>query len=202
MNISSQMVVLCSILWSSDIRRMIAGNVAKQYGKNERETPVEVIEETSFPDLAILPKGSLQKVETVAKKKCVGKEIFLVTLKDGKTYKCQNLKSDSSNLKPGSTLVIQNIVQDKKTKKKSAICICATSDDWAALVKYDDLEVYQTKGILVDMVRVFDIAWKEHKGIQRKIVLTEKGDVFRLRKSKLESYVRPGWMLKVYKSIN
>ena len=55
---------------------------------------------------------------------------------DGETYKCPSLNSCSSQLKPGSTLVIDKIVRDKETKNKSAIFTCACAEDWAALVKY------------------------------------------------------------------
>ena len=72
-----------------------------------------------------------------------------------------------------------------------SFCAVYEKGDWTAMVDYPKttmLSVFDGSTCVVD-VKIIDV-----KGTKRKLLLTNTGDVYKLKKSKLEETITPGFI--------
>ena len=77
------------------------------------------------------------------------------------------------------------------THSKYAVCTIYEPQDWTAFVDYGKTIIL---GKLDGSTCVVDVKAIDVKGVKRKLLLTDKGQVYKLKKSKLEDSVKPGFL--------
>ena len=83
------------------------------------------------------------------------------------------------------------------TREKYAICGIYEFGDWTAMVEYTKIPMLRKFDGSTCMV---DVKSVDIKGVKRKLLLTDNGTVYKLKISRLEETVTPGFIYAVVNS--
>ena len=78
------------------------------------------------------------------------------------------------------------------SKRKYVVCKIVQKGDWSAYVDYKSVSMLSSKN---KDTKVLDVKTVTHNSQKRKLVLLEDGNVYKIKKSKLEDHVSPGLIL-------
>ena len=135
-----------------------------------------------LPNLAELPLGAIHTVKGVGYSEHYGQQKLVVQLDTGETYQAgDNVERQKEQLRDGCKLVLIKTMLSP-CRKKYAICKIVQQGDWAGVLDYSKvplLPVERKRGYC----KVVDVKSVEHKGEKRKLVLTSRGVVYKIKKS-------------------
>ena len=144
-----------------------------------------------YQNLSILPIGYMYKVDGVGMIKHYGTERVVLSIGD-KIYQAgDDLEEKVDQLKKDCSIKIEKVRENRKRRVKFAICSIFEKGDWTGMVDYVNtkmLSKFDGSTCIVDIREV------EVKGKKRKLLLTNTGDVFKLKKSRLEETVGIGYI--------
>ena len=90
---------------------------------------------------------------------------------------------------PGCSIKIEKIRKNKTRHVKYAICSIYEQGDWTGITDYSKTPML-TK--FDGSTNVVDVRTVEMKGVKRKLLLTNTGKIYKLKRSKLEESLRLG----------
>ena len=109
-----------------------------------------------------------------------------------KIYQAEDhVEKNVEKLKNNCILKVEKTRVKLSTREKYAICGIYEFGDWTAMVEYTKtpmLRKFDGSTCIVD-VKSVDI-----KGVKRKLLLTDNGTVYKLKRSRLEETVTPGFI--------
>ena len=106
----------------------------------------------------------------------------------------QDLEEKQCQLTLGCSIKIEKIRKNRTRHIKYAVCSIYEIGDWTAMTNYIEtpmLSKFDGSTTVTD-VRTVDV-----KGKKRKLLLTNTGEIYKLKKSKLEESLRPGQFYKL-----
>ena len=116
----------------------------------------------------------------------------MVQLDNGVSYQAgEFLEACKDSLLNGCKIIIEKLRLDK-ARRKSAVCKIVQKGDWSGLVDYKQVPMLSSKN---KDAKVVDVKTVTHNSQKRKLVLLEDGNVYKIKKSKLEDHVSPGLIL-------
>lgn len=158
----------------------------------------EMVMYKQMPNLVSLPLHSVHTVKRFGFYNWFGQEKLVVELGDGVVYQAGNsVQEQIEKLHPGCKLVIEKTRMCQTSKKTFAVCRVVEEGNWAGLISYEQAPMYTKSKPQGGVAKVRDMCLVQHKGKKRKLVLTEDGNVYRIKAPKLEQQIRPGWILKL-----
>ena len=202
-------IVYCSVLWSSvsenDSLAMLTDEMKQDINKTETKlqegTSKSVIQVPVIPvwvpyktlnNLTELPIGSIHKVTAIGYAKHYGTDKLVVQLEDGTLYQAEEfLELCKDSLHNCCKIIIEKLRLDK-ARRKSAVCKIVQQGDWSGLVYYKQVPMLSSKN---KDAKVLDVKTVTYNSQKRKLVLLEDGNVYKIKKSKLEDNVKPGLRL-------
>ena len=144
-----------------------------------------------YENIMLLPIGSIHKIEAIGEIVHYGTPRLVVKIED-KIYQAgQDLEEKKDRITLGCSIKIEKVRLNLKRHVKYAICSIYEKGDWTAMTDYIKtpmLSKFDGSTCIVD-VRTVDV-----KGTKRKLLLTNTGDVYKLKKSKLEEIIKPGFI--------
>ena len=110
-------------------------------------------------------------------------------LDNGMQYQAgEFLEACKDRLLDGCKIIIEKLRVDK-ARRNSAVCKIVQKGDWSGLVDYNQVPMLSSKN---KDTKVLDVKTVTHNSPKRKLVLLEDGNVYKIKKSKLEDNVTPG----------
>ena len=143
------------------------------------------------PELVELPIGAIQEIEAIGWSESYGKDRLLVQINSIMYQAGQDLEQKVHEIVGKSYLKIAKVRVNTNTRRKYAICSIIQSGQWHKLVNYSKTPLLTTQD---GSTCVIDVQTVEHKGQKRKLLLTDNGQVFKLKKSRFEETVKPGFV--------
>ena len=183
-------VYTCFTLNSSNKGEKISCNVesvpAKEIPTITRE---HLLPYRDYENIIVLPVGSVHKVEAIGEILHYGTFRLVVKIED-KIYQAgQDLEEKKELIKSGCSIKIEKIRKNKTRHVKYAICSIHETGDWTAIVDYKETKLLSN---FDGTTRIVDVRTIDVKGVKRKLLLTNTGNVYKLKKSKLEERLQPG----------
>ena len=118
-----------------------------------------------------------------------GKYKLVMQLENGMSYQAgEYLETCKDRLLSGCKIVIEKYRVDK-SKGKYVVCNIVQKGDWSGLVDYKQVPMLSSKN---KDAKVLDVKTVTHISKKRKLALLEDGNVYKIKKSKLEDHVSPG----------
>ena len=138
-----------------------------------------------------LPLESVHKIESIGYVKHYG-VIKMVVKISGTLYQAgEDLQRKVVELTDNSYIKIVKIRTNKISRIKFAECkIYSQQNYWTAFVDYAKVPMFSK---FDGKTCIVDVKCVEHKNLKRKVLLTDQGEVFKLKKSKLEDNIEPGY---------
>ena len=144
-----------------------------------------------YPNIITFPIGSLLQLEAIGYISHYGTLRLVVQIK-GNIYQAgKDLEEKIKQLTADCSIKIANIRVDRSRRVNYAICSIYESGDWTCMVDYLKIPMLSK---FDGSTCVVDVRSLEVKGVKRKLLLTNTGDVYKLKKSKLEETVKPGFI--------
>ena len=151
----------------------------------------QLIPYKEYQNLAILPLQSVHKIEAIGYVSHYGTDRLVVKLPNATYQAGEDLELKVNELKNNCYIKIIKIRTNIKRRIKFAESTIYPSEDyWTALVDYAKVPIFSKfdgKTCIVDVKTV------EYKNQKRKLLLTDQNGVFKLKKSKLEEEILPGF---------
>ena len=144
-----------------------------------------------YDNLTVLPVETIYKLFAVGYITHYGTSRLVVKIEENIYQAGQDLEEKVDKLTLGCSIKIEKIRTDRDRHIKYAICSIYEKGDWTSMVDYTKtsmLSKFDGNTCIVD-VRSVDV-----KGSKRKLLLTNAGDVYKLKKSKLEETITPGFI--------
>ena len=152
----------------------------------------EMVPYKHMQNLAELPLNSTHTVVAIGHIEHYGQEKLVVKLDNGMLYQAgDNLEQQKEQLGNGCKIIINKVRVNNSTKRKFALCKVVQKGDWAGVLDYDEVPLLPAKKKR-NALKVLDVKPVEHKGQKRKLLLTEDGTVYKVKRSKLENNVEAG----------
>ena len=146
--------------------------------------------------LILLPKKSIHTLKKIGFISSYGQKRLLVELEDGVRYVAgKDLESKQDKLHVDCKLVLEKTKLCTSTRKKHYIVNVVRKGDWAGIIQYSDTPIIKQRKGNEATTRVLDVSNVEHKGQKRKLVLTDDGNVYRVKASRLEKEITAGWFV-------
>ena len=146
-----------------------------------------------IPELIVLPKKSVHTLKRVHMFNFYCQERLLVELADGNLYVAgKDLEEKEEQLHLDCKIILQKHKLSASNRRRYYVCKVVKKGDWVGLVNYEETPMLQQKKKENERTRVRDVGYTEHKGSKRKLIMTEDGSVFRVKKSKMGNDIRPG----------
>ena len=153
-------------------------------------TPREnLLNYTDYADLSSLPIGSVAQVQSMGFILYYGIERMILITNKGSFQAGDDLESKRENITQDCYVKILRTKQNK-SRKKYACCELYQNGDWTVFVDYNKTPIFTKfdgSNCFVD-VRDVDI-----KGKKRKLLMLDSGDIYRMKKCKLEEVIKPGY---------
>ena len=145
-----------------------------------------------YKNLADLPAKSVHIITGIGFITHYGKERLVVMVKDTIYQAGEDLQSKADGLRTQDMWIrIEKIATNRATRNKFAVCSIHDSCDWSSLVDYSKTAMLKK---LDGSTCVVDIKSVQVKGAKRKLLLTNDGHIFKLKKSRLEDEIcTPGF---------
>ena len=142
-----------------------------------------------YENLRCMAVGSVHRITALGYIEHYGRDRLVVKLENNNFYQAgYDLESKVAEIKDGSFVKIEKIKLNHNTRIKFAVC--SVYNDWTALVNYNKTPFLKSFN---GNTCVIDVKDTLIKGQKRKLILTDDGNVFRLKKSKLEEEIQPGY---------
>lgn len=143
-----------------------------------------------YENLTSLKIGSLQTISAVGYDTHYGTERLLIKIGETFYQAGDDVEQNVSNLTKDCLIRLEKTRVNRNRHTKYVICSIFKKGDWSAMVDYAKTQ-FLTK---LDGRRcIVDVKTVSVKGDKRKLVLTDKGDVFKIKKSRLEDTIEPGF---------
>ena len=144
-----------------------------------------------YANLITFPIDSVLQVEATGYIEHYGIQRLVVKVK-GDIYQAgQDLEEKIHQFTAGCSIKIERVRLNCSRRIKYAICSIYEDGDWTCMVDYAKTPMLSK---FDKTTCVLDVRTVEVKGLKRKLLLTDAGDVFKLKKSKLEESVTPGFI--------
>ncbi len=144
-----------------------------------------------YENLISFSIGSVHQIEAAAYITHYGTPRLVLQI-SGTIYQAgQDLEDKADQLTPYCSIKIGKVKLNISRRIKYAICTVHKKGDWTVMTDYTKtpmLSKFDGSTYIVD-VQTVDV-----KGTKRKLLLTNTGDVFKLKKSKLEERIKPGFI--------
>ena len=142
-------------------------------------------------NLIVLPLESVHRLDSIGYVIHYGVKKMVVKL-SGSFYQAgEDLQRKELELTDNCYIKIIRIRTNKISRIKFAECkIYTTQNYWTAFVNYAKVPIFSK---FDGQTCIVDVKYMEHKNLKRKILLTDQGEVFKLKKSKLEDNIEPGY---------
>ena len=135
-----------------------------------------------YQNLTILPVGSIHKIMGIGYISHYGMERMVVKLQDSVYQAGEDLQSKVNDLRDSCYIKILKIRSNNKSCVRYGECKIFLYDDyWTAFVDYDKLPMFSN---FAGETCIVDVKSVEHKTGKRKILLTEQGEIFKMKRSK------------------
>ena len=155
-------------------------------------TREEMVPYKHMRNLAELPLRSIHTVIAIGDIEHYGQKKLVVKLDDGINYKAgDHLEEQKEHVVDGCRIIITKILANNSTRRKFAVCKVVQREDWAGVFDYEKVPLLPANKKR-KVFKVLDVKPVEHKGQKRKLVLTEDGTVYKVKRSKLENSVKAG----------
>ena len=202
-------IVYCSLSWTStsknDSLTMHTENALQDIKNTEEKlkevTTYSVEQLAAIPvwvpykalnNLTELPVGSVHAVTGIGYAKHYGQDKLVLQLDNCMTYQAgEFLEACKNRLLIGCKIIIEKLRLDK-ARRKSTICKIVQKCDWSGYVDYKPVPMLSSKN---KDTKVLDVKTVTHNSQKRKLVFLEDGNVYKVKKSKLEDHVSPGLIL-------
>ena len=144
-----------------------------------------------YENLSFFSVGSVHKISAIGYAASYGRKRLVVKTGDRYYQAGEQVESKAALLKKDSILKVEKIRLSTSTHTKYAVCNFYEPGDWTAHVDYTKTPILrrQDGGTCIVDVKTVDV-----KGTKRKLLLTNEGNVYKLKKSKLEDNVQPGFL--------
>jgi len=168
-------------------------NSVCQYSKVEKKTITKenLLPYREYNNLSTLPVGSTHKVSAIGHATSFGGERLVIKIDDTFYQAGEDIEKKEANLQPDCLVKIEKKRVNISRRAKYAVCNIYEAGDWTAFVDYTKLPILSKRDGTTCIVDVKSI---DVKGTKRKLLLTNKGSVYKLKKSKLEDIVTPGFL--------
>ena len=138
----------------------------------------------------MLPLRSVHTVTAIAHITHYGRERLVVKIDDCLYQAGEDLEAKVDQLKADYLVRIDKVAANRSTRIKYAKCTIFKKGDWSAMVDYTKMPMMRD----FDGTHcVIDVRTVEIKGQKRKLALMDSSEVYRLKKSKFEESVKPGY---------
>ena len=151
----------------------------------------ELLPYREYANITALPVGGVYKVESIGHITHYGTSRMVLRIADTIYQAGQDLEANEEQITPGCSIRIEKIRQNRGRHVKYAVCKIVQKGDWAGVLDYNTVPVLPAKRKR-GCCEIIDVKAVEHGGEKRKLVLTSKGDVYKIKKSKLEERLTPG----------
>ena len=142
----------------------------------------------------MLPVGSVHNVEAIGNITHYGTPRLVIKI-EGKIYQAgQDLEDKEAELKKDCRIKIEKVRLNISRRVKYAICKIYEKGDWTAMTNYKDTKMLSN---FDGTTCIVDVQTVDVKGTKRKLLLTNTGDVYKLKKSKLEEGLKSGHVYKL-----
>ena len=136
-----------------------------------------------YENITVLPVGSVHNVEAIGNITHYGTPRLVIKI-EGKIYQAgQDLEDKEVELKKDCRIKIEKVRLNISRRVKYAICKIYEKGDWTAMTDYKDTKMLSN---FDGTTCIVDVQTVDVKGTKRKLLLTNTGDVYKLKKSKLE----------------
>ena len=154
----------------------------------------ELLPYREYENIIVLSVGSVHKIEAIGEIIHYGTSRLVVKIED-KIYQAgQDLEEKKDQLTLGCSIKVEKIRKNQTRHVKYAICSVYKKGDWTAMADYSKtpmLSKFDGSTCVVD-VRSVNV-----KGTKRKLLLTNTGDIYKLKMSKLEEGLKLGRFYKL-----
>ena len=146
----------------------------------------------TLPNISELPIGSLCVVTGKGLANHYGQDKLVLQLENGLSYQAgEYLETCEQELLLGCKLLIEKH-RVGSSRRKYAVCKIVQSGDWSGLVDYKSVPMLSGKN---SGSKIADVKTVTYNSRKRKLVLLEDGQVYKIKKSRLENYVEPGMII-------
>ena len=149
----------------------------------------QLLNYTEYTNLSTLALGSVVQVNAIGFLSYYGIDRLIVITDKGAFQAGDDLEEKYQMIKKDSYLKILR-TKLNKSRKKYAYCEIFDKKDWSVFVDYSKTPIlsdFNGKNCIVD-VKCVTI-----KGKKRKLLMSDEGKVFRMKKCKLENVIKPGY---------
>jgi hypothetical protein len=155
-------------------------------------TREEMIAYKHMRNLAELPLASTSTLVAIGNIDHYGEENLVIKSADGILYQAgENLDEQKEQLTAEFKIIVSK-TKLSSTRRKFAVCkIVHSRGVWAGILDYERVPLLPASNKRKKL-KVLDVKPVEHKGQKRKLVLTENGTVYKVKRSKLEDNVKAG----------
>ena len=151
----------------------------------------ELLQYKDYDNLSRKPLDSLLKVEAIGWIQYYGKERLLIKIGDEFYQAGADLENKVENIVSGCYLRIQKFRVAPTTRQKYAVCDIVLENEWHKMITYNKAKMLSCPD---GSLNVVDVQSVMVKGKKRKLLLSNDGTVYRLKKSKLEGTITsPGF---------
>ena len=142
--------------------------------------------------LVRLPIGSIHTIKGKAHRQKYGREWLLVKLDDNNIYLAgDDLESKEDQLTENCKIkIIKKRTLKSCSNRRVAICKIAKPSDWSSLVEYQEAKLIPASNRNREAIRILDTKLCTVNGIKRKLLLAEDGEVYRMKRCKLEDEIQ------------
>ena len=144
-----------------------------------------------YSNLTALPLGSTNKVSAIGYAKSYGGERLVVKIGETFYQAGEDVEKKIDQIKLDCILKIDKIRLNLSRRTKYASCLIYEPGDWTAFVDFSKTPMLLNRD---GSTCVLDVKSIEVKGKKRKLLLTDKGAVYKLKQSKLEDSIKPGYL--------
>ena len=133
-----------------------------------------------YSNLTVLPIGSTNKVSAIGYANSYGGERLVIKIVDTFYQAGDDVENKVDQLKLDSILKIEKIRRDPSRRTKCVVCSIYEPGDWTACVDFSKtpLLINRDGSTCVVDVKTIDV-----KGKKRKVLLTDQGTVYKLKRS-------------------
>ena len=164
-----------------------ASNVSDEIDVIQRQ---DLLRYKEYDNLRCLPIGSVHRVVALGYIEHYGRERLVVKLGD-KIYQAgEDLESKVKQITKNCFLQTEKVKLNHSNRIKFAVCSIYCNNDWTVFVKYNKTPFLKS---FDGTTCVIDVRDTTVNGKKRKLILTDEGRIYRLKKSKIEDEIKPGY---------
>ena len=149
---------------------------------------------TEYENLASLPLGTVAQVKEIGFISYYGIERMIILTDKGSFQAGDDLENKVGSITQDCFVKILR-TKLNKSRRKFACCDIYEKGDWSVFVDYKNTPIFKDfngSNCVVD-VRTVDV-----KGQKRKLLMLDGGEIFRMKKCKLEAVIKPGITKSMY----